>query len=173
MARLDAKRFQILDALRNPAHWDSAQGLVLRQVMTPAPFCIGPEASALELVMLLNERGHRHLLVTDDRKRLVGVISDRDVGRCFGPGKYPDKEALKKITAGQLMSTNVVTISPDAPLQSAVSLMVDNGISCLPVIVGGTVVGILTDTDLRLVLEILLETLREPPARIHDVVPAS
>lgn len=173
MDRLDAKRFQILDALRNPDQWDPSQGLVLRQVMTPAPFCIGLDVSALELVMLLNERGHRHLLVTDETNRLVGVISDRDVGGCFGPGKYPDKETLKRITVGELMSTNVVTIDPDAPLQSAVSLMVEHGISCLPVIVGGGVVGILTDTDLRLVLEILLQTLREPPARIHAEAPAS
>ena len=126
-----------------------------------------------ELVKILNERGHRHLLVTDETNRLVGVVSDRDIGRCFGPGKYPDEEALKQITAGELMSTNVITIDPDAPLQSAVGLMVEHGISCLPVLMGGGVVGILTDTDLRLVLEILLQTLREPPANIHAETPAS
>jgi len=99
-------------------------------------------------------------MVTDAAGRLIGVISDRHVIRCLGPGQHPDRAALARITAAGIMSTNLVTVRPDTPLERAVMLMTEQGISCLPVLVDRTLVGILTNTDLHVVLQILLQTLR-------------
>jgi len=115
-------------------------------------------------------------MVTDEADRLVGVVSDRDVIRCFGPESRPDREVLEGISAGQIMSTDLVTVGPGTPLEKAVSLMIEEGISSLPVLAEGTLVGILTNTDLHVVLQqILLRTLRqsrpEKPGRVGAANP--
>ena len=123
--------------------------------MSPHPTCIDPHCSARELVQIFHEKRFRHLLVTE-HDRLVGLISDRDVVRLFGMHDSPEQEFLAKITAGELMSTNLITTAGTAPLVQAIRLIVDNGISCLPVVDGEQAVGILTATDLYLSLEQLL-----------------
>jgi predicted transcriptional regulator len=59
------------------------------------------------------------------------------------------------------MSTDLVTVGPNMPLERAVSMMIGQGISCLPVLADETLMGILTNTDLHLLLQILLETIRQ------------
>jgi CBS domain-containing protein len=129
--------------------------------MTANPSCISPEATLLELVKLFHAKEFRHPLVTDADANLVGVVSDRDVIRCFGPGRYPAEETLKGITAADIMSTDLVTISPEAPLEQAIELLCGYGINCLPVVSNAKLVGILTSTDLYVVLEMLLKTLHQ------------
>jgi CBS domain-containing protein len=138
----------------------SIRELSVEEAMTANPSCISPEATLLELVKLFHAKEFRHPLVTDADGNLVGVVSDRDVIRCFGPGRYPAEEVLKGITAADIMSTDIVTISPDAPLEQAIELLCGYGINCLPVVSNAKLVGILTSTDLYVVLEMLLKTLR-------------
>jgi predicted transcriptional regulator len=56
------------------------------------------------------------------------------------------------------MSTDLVTVRPHTSLARAAVLMVDEGINCLPVLADNMAVGIITNTDLHVVLQILLET---------------
>lgn len=161
MDRLDLKRLQVLEALGDSEGLDRQGGLVAGRMMTLAPSCIPPETTALELIKLFHRKQFRHLLVTGEEDRLIGVISDRDVIGCLGPAPLPERSALTGITAAEIMSTDLVTVGPDTPLERAVRLMIDQGISCLPVLTGGKLVGILTNTDLHLVLQVLLETVRQ------------
>jgi acetoin utilization protein AcuB len=157
MDRINAKRAQIRVALADPGR---RCGMMVHEAMTVAPNCIPEETTALELVELFHARGFRHLLVTSPERGLVGVISDRDVIRCFGPEQSPSRSTLEGIRASDLMSTDLITVGPNVPLERAVELMVDQGISCLPVLVDGTLRGILTATDLQVVLQLLLQTSR-------------
>lgn len=170
MDRISAKQAQILAALQDNQRQG---GLLARDVMTVAPSCIGPTTTALELIDLFHAKLFRHLLVTCPEKGLVGVISDRDVIRCLGPDKSPKRSQVAGIAAGEIMSTDLVTIAPNTPLDRAVRLMVDQGISCLPVLVEGTPVGILTNTDLHMVLQALLQTLRQASSEESVAEPVS
>lgn len=167
MDRRDVKQAQILDALNDLSAFGRSGGLLASHVMTAAPNCIPPDTTVVDLVRLFHEKRFRHLLVTDAGGRLIGVISDRDVIRCMGPGSSPDLDALRRITAAEIMSTDLVTIGPQTPLDQAVMLMLDQGINCLPVLYGEELVGILTNTDLHIVLTVLLGRLvpsvREAP----------
>ena len=156
MERLDIKRVQIQDAWEE-SQSDIGKPLLVGQVMTPSPSCISTQTSVLELVRLFHAKEFRHLLVTDETGKLKGVISDRDVIRCFGPGKYPKQELLAQIRAERVMSTDVVTISPAMTLERAVMVMLEQGVSCLPVVIGEKLVGILTNTDVQVVLHELLQ----------------
>ena len=56
------------------------------------------------------------------------------------------------------MSTDLLTVGPCTALLEAVEVMVDQGINCLPVVAGDQPLGILTSTDLHLIIEQLLQS---------------
>ena len=159
MDRAEAKRTQVREAMDDAAKLREQGGLLVGQVMTARPSCISPETTALELIKLFHAKQFRHLLVVDEEHCLIGVISDRDVIRCLGPNKRPDPAALSGISAREIMSTDLLTVTPGTLIQRAVTLMIDHGISCLPVQVDSTLVGIVTNTDLNVILQTLLRAL--------------
>jgi CBS domain-containing protein len=82
----------------------------------------------------------RHLPVIDDRGRLVGVLSDRDVLRALG--HRPPRRVADVMTRG------VVTVRPEAMAHEAASIMLEQKIgSVLVVDEEGTLVGMVTQTD--------------------------
>ena len=155
MDRLEIKRTQALAALAANAAQEPPQPLTVSQVMTVAPTCLRPDAPLRDLIKHMVTNGFRHLLVTDSFQGLLGVISDRDLLRWLGPGEV-DLEGNSEVTAAKVMSTDLLTTCPGAPLSEAIEIMVNHGVSCLPVVTGETLVGILTNTDLQVVLGLLL-----------------
>jgi CBS domain-containing protein len=82
----------------------------------------------------------RHLPVLDDRRRLVGMLSDRDVLKVVG--------AKRNGKVADIMTRDVVTIRPDAPAHEAAQVMMDLKIGSLPVVDdAGTLIGLVTQTD--------------------------
>jgi CBS domain-containing protein len=57
----------------------------------------------------------------------------------------PDTDQM---TAAEVMTRDVVTVTPEATLRQAARLMTRHGISALPVLKGGVVVGVVSETDL-------------------------
>ncbi len=68
------------------------------------------------------------------------------------------------------MTTDVITVAEDTPIEEAARIMADNKIGGLPVVLNNKVVGIITETDL---FKVFLEMLgaREPGVRIAALVP--
>jgi len=56
---------------------DPATTLVTK-VMTPRPQCVGPEMKVADAVLIMMERGFRHLPVVSDGTKILGVFSARD-----------------------------------------------------------------------------------------------
>jgi acetoin utilization protein AcuB len=77
---------------------------------------------------------------------------------------------LHKTTVAQIMTTNVISISEDTPIEEAARIMSDNKIGGLTVVRENKVVGIITETDL---FKIFLEMLgaRESGIRLAALVP--
>jgi CBS domain-containing membrane protein len=92
---------------------------------------------------------------------VVGVVSQRDLYRAAVSSmlqmpRSEEREWLGKIPVVNVMSANVVTVAPDAPMQTAVELMLSHRIGCLPVVEHGKLVGLVSETDcLRFLASIL------------------
>jgi acetoin utilization protein AcuB len=153
--RAEQKRDLLQSTFEQAAEAQRLNALLVGDVMTRNPHAVCISTTAAQLVQHFHERRFRHFLVVEQGK-LVGVISDRDVIRLFGLDDFPERDALESLTAGELMSTDLVTVEAHTTLVHAVGLIVENGISCLPVVENGKAIGILTTTDLYLALELLL-----------------
>jgi acetoin utilization protein AcuB len=116
-------------------------------VMSTDVEVIRPDAPADSAWHRLELRGIHHLVVVD-HGTAVGVISARDLGEQAG------ERVRRRKLVSELMTPQMVTVSPGASLQHAARVMKGRGIGCLPVFRGERLVGIVTTTDL---LEALAE----------------
>lgn len=126
--------------------------MTIADIMSRDPECVALDTSLMEIRQLLHQRGFHHLLVLDGDS-LVGVISDRDVLSTVSPFLDTRSETPRDVRtlakqAGDLMRSDPITIAPDAAIRDAAKLLLDNSISCLPVVDDGDLVGIVTTRDL-------------------------
>lgn len=116
----------------------------VQDVMTRRIETIDGQESAQAAFNSMNLKNIRHLVVKKDSE-LVGVLSKRDLG-------VPDQEAFReKHRVAELMTTQVVTASPEMSVRQAANLMRGRTIGCLPVVEEGhrsRLVGIVTVSDL-------------------------
>jgi len=119
-------------------------------------------AQADDIVQFVSEmmlwRKIRHLPIEDNKGKLVGLISSRNLLRHLLDQK---KAGSKKVVSiSEIMISDPITISPDDNILDAMRLMNDNKIGCLPVCSNEELVGIITEKDFLRVSSRLIERLR-------------
>jgi len=134
----------------------------VRGYMTRKVFTVRPMHSIFFVTSLLARQGISRVPVVDDR--LQGMITLSDIVKSapvMRPETVPSKEGqrineailaptakLRAMTATDVMTPNPVTVTPDDLLSRAAELMIEHGISGLPVLdPKGRVRGIITKTD--------------------------
>lgn len=108
--------------------------------MTTGVVTIGPHESASVAWSRMRGRRISRLVVTEDQ-RVVGVLSERDLGGRNGA------EIRRHRLVEDLMTSSVVSATPRTTLRQAASLMRSNSIASLPVLEGDRLVGLVTATD--------------------------
>ena len=115
---------------------------VVSNVMSTDLITVSSEYIADLILKIMEWRDIRHMPVEDKNGQLKGIITKSRLDRYlkeFGNSR--------ELTAADVMDRNPTTIKPDDDIKYAMLLMVDEGISCLPVIEQGKLIGILTDKD--------------------------
>ena len=144
--RLMAKHSQVSElaaALKNKDH------LTVGDLMTKQVTVVDQKQSVERVRELMRIHRTRHLVVQDRNNLVTGVVSDRDVTH--------DQRG----TVSEVMTADPTTISSNRPISEAVGAMLSKRVSCLPVVDDVRLRGILTTTDLLVVLECLLENYEE------------
>jgi acetoin utilization protein AcuB len=111
----------------------------LRDVMHTKVETVTPRESGAVAFERMRRAKIRHLVVQDGRK-IVGVLSDRDLA---GMGSLRQVETVEDI-----MTSPAITGSPDLTLRQAANLLRGRTMGCLPILEEGKIVGIVTTTDL-------------------------
>jgi acetoin utilization protein AcuB len=108
--------------------------------MTTDVVTIDPETRIAEACELLRRTRIRHLPVTDKDGRLVGIVTDRDI-RSAMPSVLSSEETvaeerkrIAQLKVKDIMTTNVVTISPMNTLEDALLLMQRTRVGAFPVV---------------------------------------
>lgn len=124
----------------------------IADIMTRKLITVSPELSIGELQPMFKQFHIHHLLVVEDR-RLVGVISDRDVLRNVSPFVHTSAEEKKDSftltrKAHQIMSTKLVTVESKMGIRDACDHLLKGGVSLLPVVDHGKLVGVVSWKDI-------------------------
>jgi len=123
----------------------------VRDLMTARPITVDPETPMLEARQRMVEERIRHLVVVEDA-RVVGIVTDRDI-RLNLPSPATSLSVwelnylLARLVVKEVMSRSVVTIGPERDAAEAARIMVEHKFGALPVVDGGELVGIVTETD--------------------------
>lgn len=113
-------------------------GFLIKNMMTPRPVTVQMDDPIENVKGIFEKTGFHHILVLDKR-RLVGIISDRDLLKCLSP--YLDTEAemsrdvatLEK-RAHQIMTRTPITVTPEQNIYDAMELFLTYKLSSLPVV---------------------------------------
>jgi CBS domain-containing protein len=132
-------------------------------IMTTAVQTISPGAQVQEAASVMCFNKISGLPVVDAERRLVGVVSEKDVLGAMYPDvgeamqdrhvdletvEYEYKDVLH-LRVDQIMTRKVVSVSPSAPALKAVSIMSAYRIRRIPVVDDGRLVGILSMGDVH------------------------
>ena len=134
--------------------------MTIGRIMTPNPITVEAQSSVGDAQALMKKEQIHRLPVIDRHKRLVGIVSEKDL-LYASPSPASTLSAfemgalLGKLTVERVMTKKVVTVQEDTLLEDAARLLIDNNIGGVPVLQGDRIVGIVTESDVfRLFIEL-------------------
>lgn len=148
--------------------------MIIAERMKKNPATASPNMSISDASAKMKAEKVHRLPVLDDQKHLVGVISEKAIllaapSPASTLSKYEMSDLLYRLKVKDIMIRNPLTITPDTTIEEAVKLMVENDLSCLPVMDNDYLCGIVSKSDL---FKILLEMLgdKHPGIRVEALV---
>ncbi len=126
----------------------------VQDIMTTDLFTLYESDNLQMLDEMMKWRAIRHIPVIDDTRRIVGIMTHRDLLKVSASvydlkKKQSDENNYKNLNIGDVMARNLVTITPEIELKRAAKIMFENKLGCLPVVDGENkvLVGIITEAD--------------------------
>lgn len=121
-----------------------------KDFMTVDPQCCTADTPLNEVAKLMVECDCGEIPVVDSAKKLVGVVTDRDiVCRIVAEGKNP-----AAMTAQDAMTQPVISVTEDSSLEDVVALMEEHQIRRVPVVdASGGCCGIISQADVAMVAQ--------------------
>ncbi len=126
--------------------------MLVKDVMTGNVIAVPSGTPILEAERILEERGFLRLPVID-KDELVGIVTRDDLLNATPPAETPVARRevfyiLGKMTVGEVMKKEVVTVTPDITIEHAVAIAQKNRVGSVLVVEGRKVVGIVTTNDI-------------------------
>lgn len=134
--------------------------MLVNERMSHPVITVSPDTPIMEALRLMESEHIRRAPVVKDGK-LVGIVAQKDLlnaspSPVTSLSVWEIHDLVSKITIKRVMTTKVITIQEDTPLEEAARLMADHKIGGLPVLHGDKIIGIITETDLfKTFLELL------------------
>ena len=111
----------------------------VQDIMSTKVQTIWPSQDANDAINEMRSLRIHHLVVVEE-KRVIGVISERDL--------HSRERTKTPTTVRELMTPQVVTVTPSTTVRQTANMLRGRSIGCLPVMVGGRLKGIVTVSDL-------------------------
>ena len=130
----------------------------VRDWMTRDPLTIDPDLAVSGAYQLMKDSGIRRLPVVEGGQ-LLGIVTLGDLRAAVASPEanlniFEMAFHMERFTVMQIMTREVVTVTPDSSIEVACERMLKHKIGGLPVVADGRLVGILTESDIfRLVAQ--------------------
>ena len=132
--------------------------------MNPKVITVGPKTPLREILQLMLRYHLNNILVVDSEQRLAGIVTYSDISRKLLPTQKELMEHEEYLTTpqlmedrfrdiasvpvGEIMTKNVITVSPDLEALKAGATMTARRVKQLPVVQNHKVMGIISHTDI-------------------------
>jgi CBS domain-containing protein len=128
----------------------------VRELMTKDPVTLPPSATLQDAARAMKDQDIGDVIVFED-DRIGGIVTDRDIViRAVAEGRDPSQATLQGVVSG-----DVVTVTPDDSVATAIRLMRDHAVRRLPVVEEGRPVGVVSIGDLAVE--------RDPDSALADI----
>ncbi|MBE6499421.1 MAG: CBS domain-containing protein [Methanobrevibacter thaueri] len=117
----------------------------IKNLMSEELITIDKDQNLSDALKLLRKHNVSRLPVTNNKK-LVGIISERDIANKLGSSKYESMPA-SRLHISSVMIKDVFTVPQTMQLDEAARLMLEKGIGSVPVMDGDEMVGIVSKAD--------------------------
>jgi CBS domain-containing protein len=118
----------------------------VREVMAAAPETVTPDTSLADAAKVMDRADIGDVLIVDGTDQLRGIVTDRDIAiRAVAEGRDPNTSTVEEI-----MTPTVETISSSATVREAIETMRRHDIRRLPVVDGGSPIGVVSLGDLAM-----------------------
>ncbi len=127
--------------------------MLVSERMTANPITATVKTTHSEAVASMRQHRIRRLPVLDAHGRLVGIVVEKDLlSTAPSPATtlsiYEVHALLSKLRLADIMTTPVLTVAADCPVEEAARIMIAHRIGCLPVMHEEVLVGVITETDI-------------------------
>ena len=109
----------------------------------PAVFTVGPAELVRNAVEILAKNNIGALIVVDNKRMPVGILSERDIVR-----ELPRRAGLLDLPVSELMTTGMLTATLDDDVAAVLNTMTARHFRHLPVVEDGQLLGMVTLADL-------------------------
>lgn len=132
----------------------------VRELMETEVVNVSPNTTYEEAARLLYTNRVSGVPVLDEKDRVVGFVSEKDIVRILypwyrsfydSPESYTDMEAreskaseIRNTKVEVFMKKNILTVTPDDPIMKAGALMLAHDVNRLPVVENGKVIGVVS-----------------------------
>jgi CBS domain-containing protein len=134
------------------------------ELMSPSVITVGPKTPLREVLQLMLRYHLNDILIVDSEQRLAGIVTYPDLSRRLLPTEQElvDHEEymttpqsmedrfvdIASVPVDQIMTRNVITVSPDLEALKAGATMTAHRVKQLPVVRNHKVIGIISYTDI-------------------------
>ena len=127
----------------------SCQGVSrVADLMSPSPVTVREDALVQDVLSTMSLRRIRHVLVVDAERRLIGLVTHRDLTRPSPGADAREDPTYHGLPVGRVMRRQVATVSDSCCTGEAARYMFRTKRGCLPVVdAARRPIGILTEAD--------------------------
>ncbi|WP_338472054.1 acetoin utilization AcuB family protein [Niallia sp. XMNu-256] len=146
--------------------------MIVEEIMTTNLITLNEEQTISEAHKLMHLHKIRHIPILDNKDRLIGLVSDRDVRDAL-PSILIDIEKEKDVLhlpIKKIMKTNLITGHPLDFVEEIGAIFYEHKIGCLPIVRDHQLVGLITTSDLLHSL-VELTGAHQPGSQIEVKVP--
>ena len=138
--------------------------MTVLELMSPRVVSVGPKTPLYEVLQLMLRYHLNDILIVDSEQKLVGIVTYPDLSRKLLPTEQELMEHeeymttpqsmedrftdIARVPVDEIMTRNVITVSPDLEVLKAGATMTANRVKQLPVVRNDKVVGIISHTDI-------------------------
>lgn len=145
--------------------------MLIEEIMNQDVATLYPTQTLREAAATLREKKVRHIAVINEQRKVVGVITDRDIKQATPSNLLEsDDYSVLDTPIERIMTKNPITGHPLDFVEETATIFYDNRIGCLPIVSKGKLVGMITESDM-LYKFIELTGVTQPGSQIEIRVP--